>query len=103
GGRREEGGGTPPPLPLLPSSRVFPIPPAGRRSASQGERRVRSAMSKEPRAVLLLLGLAVAGHAGRLLLARPGDPPGALLSVSARGDADPARQRARSTRLARPL
>jgi competence ComEA-like helix-hairpin-helix protein len=60
-------------------------------------------MSKEPRAVLLLLGLAVAGHAGRLLLARPGDPPGALLSVSARGNADPARQRARSTRLARPL
>ena len=60
-------------------------------------------MSKEPRAVLLLLGLAIAGHAGRLLLARPGAPPGELFATPARGDADPARHRARSTRLARPL
>jgi competence protein ComEA len=60
-------------------------------------------MSKEPRAVLLLLGLAVAGHAGRLLLAKPGAPPGELLATPAPNDADPARQRARSARLARPL
>ena len=60
-------------------------------------------MSKEPRAVLLLLGLAIAGHAGRLLLARPEAPPGELLAAPTRGDGDPARQRARSTRLARPL
>ncbi len=60
-------------------------------------------MSKEPRAVLLLLGLIIAGHAGRLLLARPGAPPGELLSTLPRGHADPARQHARSVRLARPL
>jgi competence ComEA-like helix-hairpin-helix protein len=60
-------------------------------------------MSKEPRAVLLLLGLAIAGHAGRLLLARPDAPPGELLAVTAPGNAGPAGQRARSVRLARPL
>ena len=60
-------------------------------------------MSKEPRAVLLLLGLAIAGHAGRLLLATPGAPPGELLASQTRGNADPGRQRARSTRLVRPL
>lgn len=60
-------------------------------------------MSREPRAVLLLLGLAIAGHAGRLLLARPGAPPGELFATPARGDADPARQRARSVGLAQPL
>ncbi|HEU5219824.1 MAG TPA: helix-hairpin-helix domain-containing protein [Gemmatimonadales bacterium] len=60
-------------------------------------------MTREPRAVLLLLGLAIAGHAGRLLLARPGSPPGELLAAPAHGDADPARQKARARQLARPL
>ena len=60
-------------------------------------------MSKEPRAVLLLLGLAIAGHAGRLLLGAPGAPPGELLAPPLAGDADPSRHRARATQLARPL
>ena len=60
-------------------------------------------MTREPRAVLLLLGLAVAGQAGRLLLAKPGTPPGELLATPTRGDADPARHRASAARLARPL
>ena len=60
-------------------------------------------MSREPRAVLLLLGLAIAGQAGRLLLAKPGAAPGALLATPTHGDGDPARQRARSARLSRPL
>jgi competence protein ComEA len=59
-------------------------------------------MSREPRAVLLLLALAVLGHSARLILGRTHDPPGQLLAppVSA---ADPLRQRARAERLARPL
>src|SRR5688572_31291021 len=58
-------------------------------------------MSREPRAVLLLLALAVAGQAGRLILGHRGDPPGAILApVPA---ADPARHAARAQRLARPL
>ncbi len=60
-------------------------------------------MSKEPRAVLLLLGLAIAGHAGRLLFGAPGAPPGELLAPSLHGDADPSRHRTRATQLARPL
>ncbi len=60
-------------------------------------------MSREPRAVLLLLGLAVAGHAGRLLLSRPGAAPGSILISPSADRADPARQRARSTQLSRPL
>lgn len=60
-------------------------------------------MSREPRAVLLLLGLAVAGHAGRLLLARAGAPPGELLAASATAGGNVARQRVRAVRLARPL
>lgn len=58
-------------------------------------------MSREPRAVLLLLGLAVLGHAARLVLGRPGDPPGQLLAPASA--ARPLRQRARTERLARPL
>lgn len=58
-------------------------------------------MSREPRAVLLLLALAVAGQAGRLILGHRGEPPGAILApVPA---ADPARHAARAQRLARPL
>ena len=51
--------------------------------------------------MLLLLALAVAGQAGRLILGHRGEPPGAILApVPA---ADPARQAARAQRLARPL
>ena len=60
-------------------------------------------MSKEPRAVLLLFGLAIAGHAGRLLLGAPGAPPGELFAAPSAGDTDPAGHRTRSTQLARPL
>lgn len=60
-------------------------------------------MSREPRAVLLLLGLAIAGQAGRLVLARPGAAPGALLATPSHTDGDPAGQRARAARLSRPL
>jgi competence protein ComEA len=58
-------------------------------------------MSREPRAVLLLLALAVAGQAGRLVLGRRGEPPGAILTSPPAGD--PARHAARSRYLARPL
>ena len=58
-------------------------------------------MSREPRAVLLLLALAVAGQAGRLILGHRGEPPGAILApVPA---VDPSRHAARAQRLARPL
>jgi competence protein ComEA len=60
-------------------------------------------MNREPRAVLLLLGLAVAAHAVRLAVARPGGAPGALLAPAQPVDADPARQRERSARVGRPL
>jgi competence ComEA-like helix-hairpin-helix protein len=56
-------------------------------------------MSREPRAVLLLLALAVAGQAGRLILGHRDDPPGAILTPAP----DPARHAARAQRLARPL
>jgi competence protein ComEA len=59
-------------------------------------------MSREPRAVLLLLGLAVLGHAVRLVLGQQRRPPGELLSP-AHSAADPVRQRARAEHLARPL
>jgi competence protein ComEA len=60
-------------------------------------------MAREPRAVLLLLGLAVLGHAAHLILGRTHDPPGQLLTTLPSSSADPARQRARAERLARPL
>ena len=59
-------------------------------------------MSREARSVLLLLGLAVAGHGARWLLQRPASPPGELLATPPASE-DPSRQRARSERLARPL
>jgi competence ComEA-like helix-hairpin-helix protein len=58
-------------------------------------------MSREPRAVLLLLALAVAGQAGRLILGHRDAPPGAILTPAPA--ADPARHAARAQRLARPL
>ena len=60
-------------------------------------------MSKEPRDVLLLLGLAIAGHASRLLLASPGAAPGAVFATPSGAETDPGRQRGRAERLARPL
>jgi len=60
-------------------------------------------MAREPRAILLLLTLAVVGHATRLVLGRPGSPPGAVLAGPAAAGADPARQRDRSIRASRPL
>lgn len=57
---------------------------------------------QEKRAVLLLLGLAVAGHGARLLLQPSGDPPGQLLADQP-SDSDPASHRALALRLGRPL
>src|SRR5438552_10987487 len=57
---------------------------------------------KETRAVALLLGLAVLGHGARLLLQPRAAPPGQLLAPAAAA-LDPAQQRARAERVARPL
>jgi len=59
-------------------------------------------MSREPRAVLALLALAVAGHAIRLLLAPSGAPPGELFASNAAAP-DPLQQRAQAARAGRPL
>ena len=58
-------------------------------------------MSREARSVLLLLGLAVLGHAVRLLVQPRAAPPGEVLAAPR--PADPTRQRARAAQLARPL
>jgi competence ComEA-like helix-hairpin-helix protein len=60
-------------------------------------------MSREPRAILALLTLAVIGHGARLLLQGPAAPPGELLSSQTAPPQDPASQRARAARIARPL
>jgi competence ComEA-like helix-hairpin-helix protein len=60
-------------------------------------------MSREPRAVLALLSLAVLGHTARLLLRHPAAPPGELLATQATPTQDPASQRARAERVSRPL
>ena len=60
-------------------------------------------MSREVRSVLLLLGLAVLGHATRLLVQPRGAPPGQLLAHLQTPGLDPARQRAQAGRAARPL
>lgn len=60
-------------------------------------------MSREPRAVILLLTLAVAGHGARLLLQPRAAPPGELLASNQSPVIDPTRQRARGERAARPL
>jgi competence ComEA-like helix-hairpin-helix protein len=57
---------------------------------------------KESRAVGLLLTLAVLGHGVRLLLQPHAAPPGQLLARTAPA-LDPAQQRARAGRVARPL
>lgn len=60
-------------------------------------------MGREPRAVLLLLALAAVGHTARMLIGNAGAPPGQLLDRPAPGDADPARHRAATARISRPL
>ena len=57
---------------------------------------------QDKHAVLLLLGLAVAGHGVRLLLAGPSSPPGEVLAETGPAT-DPAAHRDRAMRLARPL
>jgi competence ComEA-like helix-hairpin-helix protein len=57
---------------------------------------------QDKHAVLLLISLAVAGHGVRLLLSRPGDPPGQVLAAPG-PRADPMAQRDRAIRLSRPL
>ena len=57
---------------------------------------------QERHAVLLLLGIAVAGHGARLLLSRKGEPPGQVLADSG-PVSDPLAHRDRALRLARPL
>jgi competence protein ComEA len=57
---------------------------------------------QEKHAVLLLVGLVVAGHAIRLLLTAPGTPPGQILAGPSTGTG-PAAHRDRAIRLARPL
>jgi competence ComEA-like helix-hairpin-helix protein len=60
-------------------------------------------MNREPRAVLLLLSLAVLGHCARRLLQPPAAPPGELFASSQSPPLDPAQQRARGERATRPL
>ena len=59
-------------------------------------------MPAEHRAVLLLIGLAVAGHGVRLLATRPGDAPGAV-TLLAGSPGGAAAQRDSVERRARPL
>jgi competence protein ComEA len=57
----------------------------------------------ERRALLLLLGLAVAGHAVRHLATRPGEPPGEVQLLATLAPGSPEAQRDSSMRQARPL
>jgi competence protein ComEA len=57
----------------------------------------------ERRALLLLLGLAVAGHAVRHLATRPGEPPGQVQLLATLSPGSPQAQRDSSMRQARPL
>jgi competence protein ComEA len=59
--------------------------------------------STERRALLLLAGLAVAGHGVRLLALRPGDAPGAVELLSTASDGSAAAHKDSSVALARPL
>ena len=60
-------------------------------------------MSPERRAVLLLLALAVAGHAARAALVPRGTPPGAITILGARGGQAALARRDSLAHLARPL
>jgi competence ComEA-like helix-hairpin-helix protein len=57
----------------------------------------------EHRALLLLLGLAVAGQGVRHLATRPGEPPGQIQLLSALSAGSPVAQRDSTMRQARPL
>ena len=57
----------------------------------------------ERRALLLLLGLAVAGHAVRHLATRPGEPPGQVQLLATLSPGSPEAQRDSAMRQARPL
>lgn len=57
----------------------------------------------ERRALLLLLGLAIAGHAVRHLATRPGEPPGEVQLLATLAPGSPEAQRDSSMRQARPL
>jgi competence ComEA-like helix-hairpin-helix protein len=57
----------------------------------------------ERRALLLLLGLAVAGHAVRHLATRPGEPPGEVQLLTTLSPGSPEAQRDSAMRQARPL
>src|SRR5262245_33118115 len=59
-------------------------------------------MDREPRAILCLLGLAVAGHLIRLAAGPDSLPPGQILAPGPPSP-DPKAQRERALRLARPL
>jgi competence protein ComEA len=59
--------------------------------------------SAERRALLLLLGLAVAGHAVRHLATRPGESPGEVQLLATLAPGSPEAQRDSSMRQARPL
>jgi competence protein ComEA len=58
--------------------------------------------NREARSVLLLLVLAVLGHAARLIWSRPDAAPGEFLTAE-HSPLDPLRHKARAERLARPL
>jgi len=60
-------------------------------------------MAPERRAILLLLGLAVGGQALRVLVARPGTPPGQIALLPAPPGSSPLAHRDSSVALARPL
>ncbi len=60
-------------------------------------------MSREARAILALLALAVLGHGARLLFQPRSAPPGQLLASVATPSQDPAQQHARAARVSRPL
>lgn len=59
-------------------------------------------MQREPRTVLILLSVAVAGHAIKLIATQSDTPPGQVFAVAGRSE-DPRVQRDRAVRLARPL
>lgn len=59
-------------------------------------------MDREPKLLLFLLGLAVAGQGARAALGRVHSPPGAIL-IQGAPPADPQGQRRLAERLARPL
>ena len=60
-------------------------------------------LTSEHRALLLLLGLAVAGQGVRYLATRPGEPPGQIQLLSALSAESPVAQRDSTMRQARPL